>query len=978
MRIRHSLIFLISAVLFSFGVVSHPSYASTEKVVLSQEESDFIEQHPQITLGVDPSFVPYEFIDTDGQYKGIAADYIQLICEKTGLQMDVEYGLSWQDAYNQAVHGQIDVLPCVSKTTEREKLFLYSEAYYTFKRVIFIRENENRIKNFEDLFHSTVAVQVNSSHQGFLSGYQSIRPNLYSDVGQALQAVSDGKETGFVGNLATSSYLIKSLGITNLKYIEIEPSSEEGLYFAVRSDWPQLVSILNKGIENITKEERLNIYNKWIKAGEQADYSGLIRILAIFLIGVAIVITVSIFWILRLKEEIEARRKTEEAYRMAKEEAESANQIKSNFLARMSHEIRTPLNAINGMVYLMEKTDVSVTQKLYLNRVSQASMNMLGIINDILDFSKIEAGKVALERISFDLDKVLHHVVSIVSYRIENSPVDFNLEKDPQLPIYYFGDPTRLEQILINLVNNAFKFTEQGSISLSVRLIGKKDATYYVQFVVKDTGIGMSENHMNQLFEPFHQGDASITRQYGGTGLGLSIVKNLVSLMGGTVEVESKPQTGTTFFIGIPLDVDVEREQNQNQQSVNQLFQRLRVLVVEKNIRTLNLILGYLESFQTNSDHAVSGEEAFKMVKERVQNGTPYDLIVVDYETPEEDGIEWIEKIKDIDSALVRTKTILMVPITKEDLFEKLEESKIDFGLSKPIIPSMLFNGIIEIFKADFMEHKMEAEGTTPQTKWGFIPTVLLIEDNHTNQMIAQSILEQSGYRVLLAENGKVGVDKYAQIQKETNLILIDLHMPIMDGYEATQMIRVMNKEVPIVAMTADAIDGVEEKCIKVGMNGFITKPFDPKAFLATVEKHITESQPEFSKVMNPSNGASRHAGMNLEMSELVLDREDGLRRVGGNEALYAMILSEFYKEHQEAEAELSRIIHEQDHQAGRALIHKIRGSAGNIGAKALLEIAFELQHSMELGNTEQIPILADKFLEAWHRLMECLKRELQ
>lgn len=432
--------------------------ALTAKPDFTETEKQFIAEHPEIHLCIDPEFVPYEFIDSDGEYKGIAADYIKILSEKIGIQMVVENDLTWAEGYELAVEKKLDALPCVAKTSLREQYFLFSEPYIDFQRVIVVQNMNDTIKDLDDLAETKVAVQTNSSHHSFLKSYPEIEISLYTSVEDALAAVSGGSESAYIGNLATSSYLIKESGFTNLKYITINTRDTQSLHFAVRNDWPELVGIINKGLESITQEEKIAINNKWIGVENEIDYSLIFQIIALILSFLVI----SVFWTVRLKKEVSKRIIIEEELRHAKLEAEIANQVKSSFLARMSHEIRTPLNAITGMAYLIKKTDVNVTQVMYLDKITQASYTMLGIINDILDFSKIEAGKVELERISFNLDKVIQKVINIISFKIEEQGIEFRMSKDPRIPVNFFGDPKRIEQILINIINNAVKFTSVG------------------------------------------------------------------------------------------------------------------------------------------------------------------------------------------------------------------------------------------------------------------------------------------------------------------------------------------------------------------------------------------------------------------------------------------------------------------------------------------------------------------------------------
>jgi two-component system sensor histidine kinase/response regulator len=586
-RVIASFIFLII-----IQVIATPCYASDNKISWTKDELAFMKEHPVIRLGVDPEFVPFEFIDIDGEYKGIAADYLSLIEEKTGLQFEVVKGLTWPEAYDMALSGDIDALPAIGKTKEREEHFLFSEPYYYFKRVIVTRDIDTDISGLEDLEGFTVAVQRNSSHHSYLLSYPKINLSLYDSVEAALTAVATGTEKAFVGNLATTNYLIRSNGLLNLRFVSFEAEKQQALYFAVRKDWPELVSIFNKAMDTISESEKLAINNKWIELNTDFDYGPIVRILSIAGALIAVVLSVSFFWIARLRKEIQQRKLIQLDLEKAKREADEANEFKSSFMARMSHEIRTPLNAITGMSYLLKKTEISLTQSMYIDRITQAANNMLSIINDILDFSKIEAGKVELEITSFSMDQVIQDVINIISYKIEEQGIGFRLSKDPLVPNWFFGDSKRIQQVLLNVLNNAAKFTTAGEVSLDVRLMAKENDKYHISFTIKDTGIGMSEEQVNRLFTPFEQGDSSINRRFGGSGLGLSIVKNLLDMMGGEIKVFSTPGEGSTFIIRLSLNVDNEKEAVYIKALSANHFKDVRTLVLEKsgaNINQLNI-----------------------------------------------------------------------------------------------------------------------------------------------------------------------------------------------------------------------------------------------------------------------------------------------------------------------------------------------------------------------------------------------------
>ncbi len=932
-------------------------FAQAAEPKFTEEEKQFINTHPVVHLCVDPNFVPYEFIDSDGVYKGIAADYIKLLSEKTGIEMVVDKNLPWTEAYELAVEKKLDVLPCVAKTPQREEYFLFSDPYIDFQRVIVVQDSNNDIKNFDDLRNVPTAVQKNSSHHSFMtSEHPEIPLSPYSTVEDALTAVSVGTEKAYIGNLATTSYLIKEHGFTNLKFIIINSKNMQSLCFAVRNDWPELVGIINKGLASITEEEKIEINNKWIGVQNEIDYGPIFQIIAIILAFLLI----SVFWTIRLKREMKKRIAIEEELRRAKQEAEVANQIKSSFLARMSHEIRTPLNAITGMAYLIKKTDVNLTQKMYLDKITQASHTMLGIINDILDFSKIEAGKVELEIISFNLDKVIQEVINIISFRVEEQEIEFRMSKDPKIPVNFFGDPKRIEQVLINLINNAVKFTAAGEVSLEISQASKNGDPCILEFRVTDTGIGMSEEQVAQLFTPFAQGDSSINRRFGGTGLGLSIVKSLTELMNGEVEVISVPGEGSQFIIRLPLEVDRVRNNEERQKTAAIYFREVRAFVLDRSATDLHLIEKYLASFGIPAELTESEIKAAERITDpSAANGKPFNLLILDYETPSDNGIEFIGRLKSALPASAELKVIMMVPLKREDVFQKIEEAGVDFGITKPIIPSLLYNGILEIFKAQSPEtdkpRPLATGSGSRQTEKSY--RTLVVEDNKTNQFIVREILEQAGFHVSLADNGEEGVNYYREHRQEIDMILMDLHMPILNGYEASALIRKMDPDIPIVAMTADAITGVDGECKRVGIDYYISKPFDPEKLMDTL-LHILEPLQESGYTdQDPKVGVPSE-----EDGYEVLDISDALKRIGNNAELFKMILKEYLNEFQDVAETLRRAIDDHDYKEAVQIVHKCKGGSGNIGAAKLAAIASDLQKALTEEDEDLVEQLFGEF----------------
>lgn len=940
--------------LFCFSAVSTIK-AETSAVSWTAEEQAFIDAHPVITMAVDPSFVPFEFIE-DGDYKGIAADYVALMEEKTGIDFQVVPNLSWTDAYYQALAGNIDILPAISKTPAREEKFLFSTMYYEVKRVIVTLNTNTDIKNIEDLYGKTVAVQINSSHHSFLLDYPEINLSLYDTVPEALAAVSDGSEVAFVGNLATSDYLIKSGGLTNLRFSAMPTDDPVGLYFAVRKDWPMLIQILNKALSSITPSEKVEINSHWVTVSTTTDYGPLLRILLFVGVAVAIGIGISVIWIFRMKKEIGRRKIVQAELEKAKIEAEQANQVKSSFMARMSHEIRTPLNAITGMSYLLKKTNITQTQRMYTDRITQASQTMLGIINDILDYSKIEAGKVELESASFSLDAVIQNMISILSVKIEEKKLGFRLIKDPSVPTWFKGDQKRIEQVLLNLLNNAVKFTDKGEVQFEIRLVVKVKDNYHLAFKVSDTGIGMSKTTLDSLFVPFTQADATINRRFGGTGLGLSIVKNLVEMMSGKIEVFSTEGEGSNFIVTLPLECDREKEEEEHKEGTERYFHDLHVLVLEKTASNMNIMDSYLSSFGIRCEMTTSPQAAIGMLENTGGKfKDPFDLFIVDYETPQENGFEYLKELRRTVKLPVMPRMIMLIPMMHPELFDQLNDNEIDIGIGKPIIPSVLHNALMELFvnraiKASTVSEKPDSDKDSVNKVH---VSILVVEDNDTNQLIAKLLLEQSGFDVLLAENGKKGVEMFQNRRDDIRLILMDLHMPVMNGYDASDEIRKLSDSIPIIAMTAEAVSGVKESCEQHGIHYYISKPFDPDYFTATVRDVL------------------KTTGNDLPYSHKVIDKTRGMKQIGDNPVLYGMVLREYRKENLDTASRLKLTIESNRYDEARQIIHKLKGSSGSIGATELYEKASSLQKAVETGDAPLIAVLLPNFLRLLEQVLE-------
>ena len=634
-----------------------------------------------------------------------------------------------------------------------------------------------------------------------------------------------------------------------------------------------------------------------------------------------------------------------------KARAEDATRAKSDFLANMSHEIRTPMNAVIGMAHLALKTDLSAKQHDYLSKIQTSANALLGIINDILDFSKIEAGKLDIEAVDFHLEDVMDNLANLVSVKAqekEELEVLFNISQE--VPRFLVGDPLRLGQVLINLANNAVKFTDSGEIVVSAALLQRDEDRVTVQFSVRDTGIGLTEEQTAQLFQSFTQADTSTTRKYGGTGLGLAISKKLVNLMGGEIWIESEYSQGTTFHFTTALGLGQERARKRFTPSPD--LRGMKVLVVDDNVTSREILKEMLESFTFEVTVAASGSEGISEL-ENADQDKPFELVIMDWKMPGMDGIEASRQIKN-HTGLTKIPAIIMVTAYgREEVMRQAEQVGLDSFLIKPVSPSLLFDASIQAFDQSIPEKSKAGRKGQKETeilKHIREARVLLVEDNEINQQVASEILQGAGLIVSLANNGQEAVDAIQENQYD--VVLMDVQMPVMDGYTATREIRKDRqfKDLPIIAMTAHAMAGDEAKSLQAGMNGHVTKPIDPDQLFSTLQKWINPSetrvrdqQPE---VPAAQSELEKTAPAEDEFPEYLpgFDLADGLRRLQGNKKLYRKLLLSFATDYSAIADEICEAIDAEDFDQAHNLVHNLKGLAGNLAAMDLQIAAVNLE----------------------------------